>query len=100
MFVVLNCKCLTHFTLLFSYLYLYNSIQIFQKLFYINNIICFNFYICLQTLTKDLSVEIKKVIEFKKKIEESVLQKIKAENKLQSLKENFNFNIEVNLKYF
>lgn len=57
-------------------------------------------YICLQTLAKELSGKIKKVKEFQKKMEESVFQRKIAENKLQSLKENFNFNVEVNLKHF
>jgi len=51
----------------------------------------------LQKLTKELTIEKKNVKDVQKTLEEEILQRVTAENKLQSLKENFKFKEEVKL---
>lgn len=51
-------------------------------------------------MTKELAAEKKNVKEVQKTLEEEILQRVTAENKLQSLKENFKFKEEVNLNSF
>ncbi|CAH1726488.1 lamin Dm0-like [Aphis gossypii] len=46
-------------------------------------------------LTKELTIEKKNVKDVQKTLEEEILQRVTAENKLQSLKENFKFKEEV-----
>jgi len=46
-------------------------------------------------LTKELAIEKKNVKDVQKTLEEEILQRVTAENKLQSLKENFKFKEEV-----
>jgi len=50
-------------------------------------------------LTKELTTEKKNVKDVQKTLEEEILQRVTAENKLQSLKENFKFKEEVTLIY-
>lgn len=51
-------------------------------------------------MTKELATEKKNVKDIQSRIEDEILQRVTAENKLQSLKENFKFKEEVNLKHF
>lgn len=46
-------------------------------------------------MTKELATEKKNVKDVQKTLEEEILQRVTAENKLQSLKENFKFKEEV-----
>jgi len=50
-------------------------------------------------LTKELTIEKKNVKDVQKTLEEEILQRVTAENKLQSLKENFKFKEEVYLTH-
>lgn len=52
---------------------------------------------CLQKLTKELSTEKKNVSDVQKTLEDEILLRVTAENKLQSLKENFKFKEQVML---
>lgn len=51
-------------------------------------------------MTKELATEKKNVKDIQSRIEDEILQRVTAENKLQSLKENFKFKEEVNFKHF
>jgi len=51
-------------------------------------------------LTKELAAEKKNVKDVQKTLEEEILQRVTAENKLQSLKENLKFKEEVNSNIF
>lgn len=48
-------------------------------------------------MTKELSIEKKSVKDAQKTLEEEILQRVTAENKLQSLRENFKFKEEVKM---
>jgi len=50
-------------------------------------------------LTKELTTEKKNAKDVQKTLEEVILQRITAENKLQSMKEDFKFKEEVNLTH-
>lgn len=50
-------------------------------------------------MTKELTIEKKNVKDVQKTLEEEILQRVTAENKLQSLKENFKFKEEVKLTH-
>lgn len=76
--VLLKCLCC------FNFIYLLDRV-----------IIIFSFFIYFQKLTKELATEKKNVKDVQKTLEEEILQRVTAENKLQSLRENFKFKEEV-----